>query len=128
MSPYEALYGRDCRTPLNWSKVGERRLYGNKKVNEAEEKVKQIKVALEVAQDRYKAYADFHRRHVEYKVGEYVYLKVTPFKGTQRFQEKGKLAPRYIDPFWIYDKRVKVAYALALPNSLLGVYNIFHVS
>ena len=43
MSPYEALYGRDCRTPLNWSEVGERRIYGNKKVNEAEEKVKKIK-------------------------------------------------------------------------------------
>ena len=65
---------------------------------------------------------------MEYKIGEYVYLKVTPFKGTQRFQEKGKLAPRYIGPFQIYDKRGKVAYALALLDSLLGVYNIFHVS
>ena len=65
---------------------------------------------------------------MEYKVGEYVYLKVTPFKGTQRFQEKGKLAPRYIGPFWIYDRSGKVAYALALPDSLLGVYNAFHVS
>ena len=55
-------------------------------------------------------------------------MKVTPFKGTQRFQEKGKLAPRYIGPFWIYDKRGKVAYALALPDSLLGVYNVFDVS
>jgi hypothetical protein len=98
MSPYEALYGRDCRTPLNWSEVRERRLHGNKKVNEAEKKVKQIKAVLEAAQDRNKAYADDHRRHVEYKIGEYVYLKVTPFKGTQRFQEKGKLAPRYIGP------------------------------
>ena len=128
MSPYEALYGRDCMTPLNWFKVGERRLDGNKKVNAAEEKVKQIKIALEATRDRYKTYADDHRRHVEYKVGEYVYLKVTPFKGTQRFQEKGKLAPRYIGPFRIYGKRGKVAYALALPDSLLGVYNVFHVS
>ena len=87
-----------------------------------------MKIALEAARDRYKAYADDHRRHVEYKVGEYVYLKVTPFKGTQRFQEKGKLAPRYISPFRIYDRRGKVAYALALPDSLLGVYNVFHVS
>ena len=121
MSPYEALYGRDCRTPLNWSEVGERILYGNKKANEAKEKVKQVKIALEAAQDRYKAYADDHRRNVEYEIGEYVYLKVTPFKGTQRFQEKGKLAPRYIGPFRIYDKRGKVAYALALPDSFLGV-------
>ena len=65
---------------------------------------------------------------MEYKIGEYVYLKVTPFKGTQRFQGKGKLAPRYIGPFWIYDKRGKVTYALALPKSLLGVHNVFHVS
>jgi hypothetical protein len=65
---------------------------------------------------------------VEYKIGEYVYLKVTPFKVTKRFQEKGKLAPRYIGPFQIYDRRGKVAYALALHDSLLGVYSIFHVS
>ena len=52
MSPYEALCGRDCMTPLNWFEVGERRLYRNKKVNEAEEKVKQIKIALEAAQNR----------------------------------------------------------------------------
>ena len=50
MCPYEALYGRDCGTPLNWSEVGERRLYGNKKVNEAKEKVKQVQIALEAAQ------------------------------------------------------------------------------
>jgi len=99
MSPYEALYCRDCRTPLNWSEVGERKLYGNKKVNEAKEKVKQVRIALEASQVRYKAYTDGHRRNVEYKNGEYVYLKVTPFKGTQRFQEKGKLAPRYIGIF-----------------------------
>jgi len=49
MSPYEAQYGRDCRTSLNWFEVGERRLYGNKKVNEAKEKVKQVKIALEAA-------------------------------------------------------------------------------
>ena len=49
MSPYEALYGRDCRTPLNWFEVEERRLYGNKKINEAEEIVKQVKIALEAA-------------------------------------------------------------------------------
>ena len=69
MSPYKAIYGKDYRTPLNWSEVGERRLYGNKKVDEAKEKVKQVKIALEAARDRYKAYFDDHRRHVDYKVG-----------------------------------------------------------
>lgn len=104
MSPYEALYGRDYRTPLNWSEVGERHLYGARHVNEAKEKVDQICIALRAAQERYKAYTDNHRRKVEYKVGEYMYLKVTPFKGTRRFQEKGKLAPRYVGPYRIYAK------------------------
>jgi hypothetical protein len=122
------LYMAEIVGHLNWSKVGERRLYGNKKVNEAEEKVKQVWIALEATQDRYKAYDDDHRRHVEYNIGEYVYLKVTPFNDTQRFQEKGKLAPKYIGPFQIFGRKGKVAYALALPNSLLGVYNVFHVS
>ena len=57
-----------------------------------------------------------------------MYLKVTPFKGAQRFQEKGKLAPRCFGLFRIYGRRGKVAYALALLDSLLGVNNIFHVS
>ena len=58
MSPYEALYGRDCRTLLNWSEVGEQRLYGSKLVQEAEEKVDQIHQSLSAAQERYKAYAN----------------------------------------------------------------------
>jgi hypothetical protein len=88
MSLDKALYGQDCRTPLNWSKVGERRLYGNKKVNEAKEKVKQVRRALEAAQERYKAYAYEHRRKVEYQIGDYVYFKVTPFKGTNDSKRK----------------------------------------
>ena len=91
MSPYEALYGRDCRTPLNWSEDGERILYGNKKANEAKEKVKQVNIALEAAQDRYKAYADDHKRNVEYKIGEYVYLKVTPSRAPKGFKRKENL-------------------------------------
>ena len=65
---------------------------------------------------------------MDYQVGDYVYLKVTPFKGTQRFQEKGKLARRFVGPFRIYAKRGEVAYPLALPDSLVGIHNVFHVS
>ena len=128
MSPYEALYGRDCRTLLNWSEVGERRLYGSKLVQEAEEKVDQIHQSLSAAQERYKAYANDHTRKMDYQVGDYAYLKVTPFEGTQRFQEKGKLAPKYVGPFKIYAKRGEVAYALALPDSLMGIHHVFHIS
>ena len=72
---------------MNWSEVGERRLYGSKLVQEAEEKVDQIHQSLSAAQERYKAYANDHTRKMDYQVGDYVYLKVTPFEGTQRFQE-----------------------------------------
>jgi len=97
-------------------------------VQEAEEKVDQIQQSLSSAQERYKAYANDHTRKMDYQVGDYVYLKVTPFEGTQRFQEQGKLAPKHVGPFKIYAKRGEVAYALALPDSLMGIHNVFHIS
>jgi hypothetical protein len=109
---------------LNWSQLRERHLYGSKLVQEAEEKVDQICQSLRATQERYKAYADDHRRKMEYQLGDYVYLKVTLFKGTQRFQEKGKLVPRYVGPFKMYAKRGEGAYALALSNSLMGIHNV----
>jgi translation initiation factor IF-1 len=56
---------------------------------------------LKIAQLRKKHYADWKRRQIEYKVGDHVYLKVSPFKGTKIFQEKGKLTYRYVGPFRI---------------------------
>ena len=61
-------------------------------------------------------------------MGEYVYLKVTPLKGTKRFQVKGKLAPRFIGPFMILAHRGSVAYQLKLPENLCEVHNVFHIS
>ena len=63
-----------------------------------------------------------------FQIGDHVYLKVTPFKGTQRFQEKGKLAPRYVGPFRILVRRGAVAYQLELPQSLSTIHDVFHVS
>ena len=77
---------------------------------EAEEKVKTIKEKLRAAQSRQKYYTDRRRRPLEFQVGDHVYLKVSPFKGTQRFQEKSKLAPRYIGLFQILAKRGAMAY------------------
>jgi hypothetical protein len=128
MSPFEALYGRSCRTPLNWSESGERRYFGPDIVIEAEEKVRMIKERLQAAQLRQKHYADRKRRQIEYKVGDHVYLKVSPFKGTKRFEEKGKLAPRYVGPFRILARRGAVAYQLELPQSLSSLHDVFHVS
>ena len=95
---------------------------------EAEEKVRVIQERLRAAQSRQKHYADRQRWILEFQVGDHVYLKVTPFKGTQWFQEKGKLAPRYIGPFQILARRGAVAYQLELPSSLSSIHNVFHVS
>jgi hypothetical protein len=65
---------------------------------------------------------------IEYKVGDHVYLKVSPFKGTQRFQEKGKLAARYVGRFRIVARRGAVAYQLEHPQSLSLIHDVFHVS
>ena len=61
MAPFEALYGRRCRTPLNWSEVGERTIFGPDMVKEAEEQVHLIQENLKIAQSRYKSYADKRR-------------------------------------------------------------------
>ena len=95
---------------------------------EAKEKVKTIQERLRAAQSRQKQYVDRRRRELCFKVGDHVYLKVTPFKGTQRFQEKGKLAPRYVGPFRILARRGAVAYQLELPQSLSTIHDVFHVS
>ena len=58
MAPFEALYGRRCRTPLNWSEAGERTIFGPDMVQEAEEQVRLIQENLKIAQSRQKSYAD----------------------------------------------------------------------
>nr|AAP73852.1 putative gag-pol polyprotein [Oryza sativa Japonica Group] len=128
MSPNEALFGRRCRTTLMWSKTGERAVFGPDIIQEAEEKVRLIRDRLKVAQSRQKSYADTRRRNLEFKEGSYVYLKVSPMRGTKRFKVKGKLAPRYVGPFQIVARRGEVAYQLQLPENIADVHPVFHVS
>ena len=116
MSPFEALYGRKCRTPLMWSEVGERALVGPALIKEAEERVAEIREKLKVAQSRQKSYADKKRREISFNPGDFVYLKVSPIRGTRRFQVQGKLAPRYIGPYQVLKKVRAVAYHLELPK------------
>src|SRR4051812_21018704 len=128
MAPFELLYGRRCRTPLNWSETGERQLFGPDMIKDAEEQVRIVRDRLKAAQSRQKSYYDRHYRQESYNLGENAYLRVTPLKGTQCFGIKGKLAPRYIGPFRILDKRGEVAYQLELPPHLFRVHDVFHVS
>nr|CAE04771.3 OSJNBa0079C19.12 [Oryza sativa Japonica Group] len=116
MAPYEALYGRKCRTPLLWDQTGARQVFGTDILREAEEK------------SRHKSYADNRHRDLSFEEGDYVYLRVTPLRGVHRFHTKGKLAPRFVGPYKIVSRRGEVAYQLELPQSLAGVHNVFHVS
>ncbi|XP_070056791.1 uncharacterized protein, partial [Nicotiana tomentosiformis] len=103
MAPYEALYGRRCRSPVGWFEVGETELYGPDLIHQAIEKVKVIQERLRTAQSRQKSYSDVRRRDLEFEVGDWVFLKISPMKGVMRFGKKGKLSPRYIGPKCIGD-------------------------
>ena len=128
MAPFEALYGRRCRTPLNWSEVGERNFFGPDMVSEAEEQVRFIQENLKIAQTRQKSYADKKRQSVSFQVGDHAYLRVSPMKGVRWFGVKGKLAPRYVGPFPFVEQCGPVAYRLEHPAHLSTAHNIFHVS
>ncbi|WVZ58449.1 LOW QUALITY PROTEIN: hypothetical protein U9M48_008724, partial [Paspalum notatum var. saurae] len=127
-SPFEALYGRRCRTLLFWNQTGEKQVFGPDLIREAEQQIKMVCENLRVAQSRQKSYADVRRRDLSFKVDDFVYLKVTPMRGIRRFNMKGKLAPRYIGPFKIVERKGEVAYKLELPSNLSGIHDVFHVS
>ncbi|WMV40750.1 hypothetical protein MTR67_034135 [Solanum verrucosum] len=99
MVPFEALYGRGCRSPIGWFEAGDMKPLG---VN-----------LLKDAQD---------------KAGEQVLLKVSPMKGVMRFGKKGELSPQYIGLFEIFDCVGPVVYMFSLSPSLSGVHPVFHVS
>ncbi|KAL1549147.1 hypothetical protein AAHA92_17282 [Salvia divinorum] len=103
MAPYEALYGRKCRSPLYWDEVGERRILGPDSVEEMIEIVRRIRQRIKEAQDRQKSYADVRRTDLQFNVGDKVFLKVSPSKGITRFGVKGKVKPRYVGPYEILE-------------------------
>ena len=115
MSPFEALYGRKCQTPLMWSEVGERSLFGPDMIKEAKEQVAKVRENLKAAQSRQKSYADIQRRPLKLQPRDFIYLKVSPIRGTRRFQVRGKLSPWYVGPYQIIERIGEVAYRLELP-------------
>ena len=128
MAPFEAPYGRKCRTTVCWDEVGERRLVGPKLVQITSEKVKVVHDNLKIARDRQKSYADNRRRDLQLEIGDQVFLKISPLKGVLRFGKRGKLRPRYIGPYEIVSKVGPVAYKLKLPPELSRIHDAFHVS
>ncbi|GJS82621.1 putative reverse transcriptase domain-containing protein [Tanacetum coccineum] len=104
-TPFEALYGRKCRSPICWAEVGDSQLTGPEIIHETTEKIVQIKSRIQAARDRQKSYADVRRKPLEFQVRDKVMLKVSPWKGVVRFGKQGKLNPCYIGPFKIIDKK-----------------------
>nr|GEZ10221.1 putative reverse transcriptase domain-containing protein [Tanacetum cinerariifolium] len=102
-TPYEALYGRKCRSPVCWAEVGEAQLSGLKMIQETTKKIVLVKQRIQTAQDRQKSYADLKRKMMEFEVRDKVMLKVL-------------------------SKVRKVAYRLELPQELSRVHHTFHVS
>ncbi|KAK6140805.1 hypothetical protein DH2020_025454 [Rehmannia glutinosa] len=98
MAPYEALYGRKCRSPLHW----------------------------EIS--RQKSYADKRRKDLEFEVGDEVFLRLSPRKGLINPKKGGKLSPRYVAPYKILQRIGKLAYRLELPPLYTGMHDVFHVS
>ena len=127
-TPYEALYGRKCRTPLCWTELSEKKIISSYLIQETEEKVKMIRERLKVATYRKKSYADMRRKDIRYEIGEKVFLKVSPWKKVMRFGKKGKLSRRFIKPYEVIEKVGLVAYKLAFPLELEKIHNVFHVS
>jgi hypothetical protein len=115
MAPFEMLNGRRCQTPLFWSETGEWKVFGPNILQEAENQVCMVRENLRVAQSRQKSYVDHRTRDLSFEVGDFVYLKVSPMRGLRHFKVRGKLAPRFIGPFKILEKRCEVAYQLELP-------------
>ncbi|XP_052723742.1 uncharacterized protein LOC128193702 [Vigna angularis] len=128
MAPFEALYGRKCRTPLCWFQEGEHILTGPELVQQTTDKVKLIQERLRTSRSRQKSYADRRRRPLEFKAGEHVFLRMNPTTGVGRALRSKKLSPKFVGPYQITRKIGPVAYELALPPQLSNLHPVFHVS
>ncbi|GJV84120.1 putative reverse transcriptase domain-containing protein [Tanacetum coccineum] len=101
-APFEALYGRKCRSPVCWAKVGDAQLTGPEIIHETTKKIVQIKSRIQAARDRQKSYADLKRKMMDFQVGDRVMLKVSPWKGVKCLSDESLVIP--LDGLRIDDK------------------------
>jgi hypothetical protein len=128
MTPFEALYGRRCRTPLCWYETGESATLGPEIVQETTEKIHMIREKMKASQSRQKSYHDKRRKDIEFQEGDHVFLRVTSTTGVGRALKSRKLTSKFIESFEILKRVGKVAYRIALPPSLANLHDVFHVS
>ncbi|GJR62532.1 putative reverse transcriptase domain-containing protein [Tanacetum coccineum] len=100
-APFEALYGRKCRSPVCCAEVGDVQLTGLEIIHETTEKIIQIQSKIQAAHDRQKSYANVRHKPLEFQVGDKVMIKVSPWKGVIRFGKQGKLNPRVHSTFHV---------------------------
>jgi hypothetical protein len=105
MAPFKVLYGHRCRTPLFWNETIEWKAFGLDILQEAERQVHTARENIWTTQSRHKSYADPRQKELSFKVGDYVYLKVSSMRSLRHFKVWGKLTPRFIGPFKIVKKR-----------------------
>ncbi|MCI27670.1 hypothetical protein A2U01_0048870, partial [Trifolium medium] len=128
MAPFEALYGRRCRTPLCWYESSENVVLGPEIVQETTEKIKMIREKMRASQNRQKSYHDKRRKDIKFQEGDHVFLRVTSTTGVGCALKSKKLTSRFIGPYQILEMIGKVAYRIALPPSLSNLHDVFHVS
>jgi hypothetical protein len=127
MIPFESLYDIKCNTLVSWDNPADRTIVGSELLKEMEDQMIKIKQNLKVSQDRKKIYANKNRTHIEFKVGDHVFLKVKANRSSLKLGSCTKLEARFSGPFEILERIGPFHYMIALPASM-SVYNVFHVS
>jgi hypothetical protein len=125
---FEVLYGRKCHTSLMWSEVGDHAIESPNLIKATEEKIAKLRENLRIAQSRQKSYANKRRRTLKFDMGDHVYLKVSPIRGTRRIWVYGKLTPWYIGPYPVLKRIGAMAYKLKLSERLSDVHDVFLIS
>ena len=127
MSPFKALYGQDCLTPLKWTDPLLKVQASKEMLDEMQQQTDLIRQEIKTAQDRQKSYADLKRSQRIFEVGDMVFLRVKPKRSSISLGKYRKLSARYCGPYPITKKINDQAYQLQLPSHL-KVHNVFHVS
>lgn len=128
MVPYKALYDRRCCSLIGWFETYEAITCGMDFLHDSLYRIRVIHDRLRATQSRKKTYANYLLCSLRFRVGDCVFLSVSPMRGVTRFGRKGMLIPRYIGPFEIIYIVGEVPYELVLPQDFDVVHPIFHVS
>ena len=127
MSPFKALYGQECLTPLKWTDPMIRVQASKEMLDEMQQQTDLIRHEIKAAQDRQKAYADSKRSDRIFNEGDMVFLRVRPKRSSLSLGKYKKLSARYCGPYAVIKRVNNQAYELLLPPHI-KVHNVFHIS